>query len=166
MDTREDIEKLHRVIDIMVARVVAAQAERLRCEPGCHECCVDGISVFEVEAQHICDHHHDVLSNETPHPPGRCALLDAAGRCRVYPHRPYVCRTQGLPLRWLDETDAGALVERRDICPLNEPGPPIEELPADHCWTIGAVEGRLVRFQTSLDGGALRRVALRDLFEQ
>jgi hypothetical protein len=160
MGNAHDIGKLHAAIDVMVARIVEAHGDRLRCAPGCCDCCVDGLTVFEVEAQHILDHHAEALSD--PHPPGRCALLDRAGRCRVYPHRPYVCRTQGLPLRWIDET--GDVVERRDICPLNEPGPAIEELPPELCWTIGVVEGRLASMQAALDGGALRRVALRDLF--
>ena len=34
-------------------------------------------------------------------PEGACAFLDGEGGCRVYPDRPYVCRTQGLPLRWI-----------------------------------------------------------------
>ena len=39
-----------------------------------------------------------------------------------------VCRTQGLPLRFIEETDDG-LAEFRDICPLNDdPKHPIEEL--------------------------------------
>jgi hypothetical protein len=52
----------------------------------------------------------------------------------------------------------------RDICPLNDPGTPVEELPEDACWTIGPVEEQLAALQDSLDGGALRRVRLRSLF--
>ncbi|MFH1568638.1 MAG: YkgJ family cysteine cluster protein, partial [Gemmatimonadota bacterium] len=96
---------------------------------------------------------------------GACAFLDAEGACRIYPQRPYVCRTQGLPLRWLDEVD-GATVELRDICPLNEEGVPIEELDAAACWTIGPAEGALAEFQARADGGQGRRVALRGLFHR
>ncbi|MBT5877183.1 MAG: hypothetical protein HOH43_27425 [Candidatus Latescibacteria bacterium] len=52
----------------------------------------------------------------------------------------------------------------RDICPLNENGPPIEDLPADECWTIGPAEDRLRMIQVERDGGELRRISLRDLF--
>ena len=34
-----------------------------------------------------------------PGPPDRCAGLDAAGRCRIYPARPLVCRSHGVPIR-------------------------------------------------------------------
>ena len=139
---------------------------RLRCRRGCASCCVDGLTVFAVEAEAIRRHHADLLAGGTPHPPGACAMLDAEGGCRVYDHRPYVCRTQGLPLRWIGETDDGSLVELRDICPLNDPGPPIETLPADSCWPLGPVEGRLADLQRSADGGAMTRIPLRDLFDR
>jgi len=81
-----------------------------------------------------------------------CAFLDDAGACRIYSHRPYVCRSQGVPLRWTDEDEAGDLVELRDICPLNEAGTPIEALPAESCWSIGWAETALAQLQSSLDG--------------
>ncbi len=95
-------------------------------------------------------------------------MLDADGACRIYEVRPYVCRTQGLPLRWVE-----AAVERRDICPLNEPGEPIEELPEDACWELGPIEERLAATEleegrAAGDSGAPEatrpRVRLRDLF--
>jgi hypothetical protein len=69
-----------------------------------------------------------------------------------------------LPLRWLEETDAGEIYELRDICPLNEEGTPIEELPEEDCWAIGPFEEQLARLQIEASAGQLRRVALRDLF--
>ena len=143
-------------------------ADRLRCGRGCSDCCVDGITVFEVEAERIRERHGDLLARGAPHPAGRCAFLDGEGACRIYPDRPYVCRTQGYPLRWIEEPDEDdpevPVVERRDICPLNETDEPITELPAEECWTLGPHEARLASLQHARDGGALRRVALRDLF--
>jgi len=121
------------------------------------------LQVGEVEAARIRAHAAAVL-REAPHPPGACAFLDDAGACRIYAHRPYVCRTQGLPLRWLDFDAPAGPVERRDICPLNEPGVPIEALPAADCWELGPIEARLAALQARRSGGALPRVRLRDLF--
>ena len=150
-------------MDARAAALAARHGARLRCRRGCAGCCVDGLTVFEVEAAVIRARAPDVL-RETPHPPGACAFLDAAGACRIHAHRPYVCRTQGLPLRWLD-FDAPEPVERRDVCALNEPGgPPLESLAAEDCWEIGPCEARLASLQAARDGGALRRVRLRDLF--
>lgn len=124
---------------------------------------MDEISVFAVEAERIRARAPQVL-REAPHPPGACAFLDAAGACRIYEHRPYVCRSQGLPLRWIDADAPAGPVEHRDICPLNEAGPPIESLPAEACWELGPWEARLAALQAERAGGALPRVRLRDLF--
>lgn len=156
---------IHRVVDQMVAELTEVHRDRLKCARGCSACCVDDLTVFEVEAERIRDRHGRWLATATPHDPGACAFLDDKGACRVYADRPYVCRTQGLPLRWLaDDEDTGEIVEQRDICPLNEEGDPLEALSEEECWTLGGVEERLARLQASHDGGALRRVALRDLF--
>ena len=91
-------------------------------------------------------------------------FLDGGGGCRIYEHRPYVCRTQGLPLRWIDQDENGDWTEKRDICPLNDEGAPVESIPEDTCWTIGPIEDRLRMIQFEIDGGEMRRVALRDMW--
>jgi hypothetical protein len=124
--------------------------------------------VFDVEADRIRSHHAELLAHGAPRAAGGCAFLDAEGACRIYADRPYVCRTQGLPLRWIEESDRDSrqvreVRELRDICPLNDAGPPIEDLAPDDCWTIGPTEERLARLQIARDGG-VRRTLLRDLF--
>jgi hypothetical protein len=143
-------------------RLHLLHAERIQCRRGCSSCCVDGLSVFEVEAQNIRDHHAELIATGTPHAEGACAFLDERGACRIYEERPYVCRTQGLPLRWIEERD-GRAVELRDICPLNEVGELIQEMRADACWSIGPVEERLALLQLAA-GAASPRTRLRDLF--
>ncbi|MFB3819563.1 MAG: YkgJ family cysteine cluster protein [Candidatus Methylomirabilales bacterium] len=168
--TREKVlaalAELYEDVDAEAARLGAVHGPRLLCGQGCTRCCIDGVTVFEVEAEHIRRRHGSLLAGARPHPEGACAFLDDAGACRIYADRPYVCRTQGLPLRWTEEHHDGSIVERRDICPLNGPGPPIETLRQDECWTIGPAEGRLVALQARLAGGRLRRVSLRSLFER
>jgi Fe-S-cluster containining protein len=157
------VETLHRDLDRLVKRLVEKHAGRLRCGSGCSMCCVDGVTVFEVEAKNIRHHYPDLLGSGAAHPEGACAFLDENGRCRIYEHRPYVCRTQGLPLRWIEEREDGEVVELRDICTKNEAGTPIEELGADACWTIGPFEERLAELQLKMFG-KMERKALRELF--
>ena len=102
----EAVEALHREVDDAAGRVASAHGERLNCQRGCHQCCVDDLTVFEVEAEVIRARAGEVLT-QIPHPPGACALLDEGGACRIYDHRPYVCRTQGLPLRWIEGDEDG-----------------------------------------------------------
>ncbi|MBN1944768.1 MAG: YkgJ family cysteine cluster protein [Bradymonadales bacterium] len=159
-----ELDRLYGEVDRLAARLVEFHGARLLCRRGCHACCADELTVFEVEAESIRQHTASLLETELPHPTGHCAFLDGEGACRIYSHRPYVCRTQGLPLRWFQESDTGALVEYRDICPLNDGAPPLEELPESACWLIGPFEARLAGLQRLLDGGALRRLPLRSLF--
>jgi hypothetical protein len=162
-DPLEGLVRLHAEVDAQAKTLAARLGDRLQCGRGCADCCVDELTVFEVEAERIRRAHPTLLREGAPRAPGACAFLDAEGACRVYAERPYVCRTQGLPLRWLDELD-GSTVERRDVCPLNDRGePPLERLPAADCWTLGPAEARLRELQTQLNG-ELRRVPLRGLF--
>lgn len=154
------VEQLHAEIDARAARVAELHRERLVCKQGCFGCCVDELTVFTIEADRIRANAAELLADGTPHPAGRCAFLGDAGDCRIYEHRPYVCRTQGLPLRWIDDE---AEAEYRDICALNDEGAPLEELPEEECWTLGEFEERLARAQLAAYG-ELRRVRLRDLF--
>lgn len=163
----ETVRRLHREVDAQAARLVVMHEQRLRCRLGCTECCQDDIRVFDIEADVIRQAHRSLLDGGTPHAEGACAFLDSEGACRIYAHRPYVCRTQGLPLRWLDETDEGAVVEMRDICPLNDDDfSPVEALEAEACWTIGPFEEALATLEERWDGGEMRRIPLRDLFTQ
>jgi uncharacterized protein len=159
------VARLHAAVDQVAAPITRTHGGKLACRAGCTGCCTDGLTVFEVEAAVIAAGHADLLANGTPGPEGACAFLDASGGCRVYASRPYVCRTQGLPLRWLEEDEQGEPVEARDVCPLNlDGGEGLEALPPEACWTIGPFEQRLAERQASLDGAEGRRVALRSLF--
>lgn len=169
-DAKESLQllnALYREIDVGANQLAQIHEERLVCRRGCCMCCTDDLTVFDVEAENIRDVHRDFLASALPHAVGACAFLDHEGACRIYADRPYVCRTQGLPLRWLDEDDSGDFIELRDICPLNDENEsidPIEDLPADECWSIGPVEERLARLQLQFGDGQLTRVPLRSLF--
>lgn len=158
------VEMLHALVDRAAEPIARANAARLRCAPGCADCCVDGLTVFAIEAAVLRRHHAELLQTAEPGRPGGCAFLDEQGRCRVYEHRPYVCRTQGLPLRWLEEHE-GEVFEARDVCEKNDDGgPPLEALAPEACWTIGPFEQRLAERQASVDGGGGERILLRSLF--
>jgi hypothetical protein len=167
LDTAQaELQALHAEVDDRARALAAKHVGRPQCTRGCSECCVDDLTVFPVEALHIRRRHEALLREGEPHPTGACAFLSGDGACRIYRERPYVCRTQGLPLRWFDPT-GGEPIERRDICPQRDTGPPITELPDRDCWLLGPYEARLAELQQRLGGAAEapgRRVALRSLF--
>ncbi len=169
-DSPSPLEALHR----QVSEAATALAERFnehsghptRCGRGCTDCCQDGLTVFEIEAEHVRAHHGALLASGDAGPEGACAFLGASGACRIYEQRPYVCRTQGHPLRWLEPDGEGGGLEYRDICPRNESeqGLPLVELDPDLFWTIGSWEAKLRLLQELRDGGEGKRVPLRELF--
>ncbi len=168
---RDSVAALHAEVDVEAARLQALHGARLRCARGCTGCCADDLTVSAPEAAHIRAQHARLLAEARPHAPGACAFLDGEGACRIYAARPYVCRTQGLPLRWIDEDAEGEeAVEYRDICPLNEAGTPLEALTPDACWTLGPAEERLATLGLRGPAGERgaeepgARVALRALF--
>ena len=160
------LEAFYREIAETTRQLDEIHRTRLRCCKGCASCCVDDLTVYEIEAENIRRHHADLLASGAPHPPGACAFLDQAGACRIYPERPYVCRTQGYPLRWLAAGPDGDPVEWRDICPINEDERPIVELLPQDCWTIGPAEERLAQLQIASATRRMHRVPLRSLFTQ
>lgn len=159
----DKLKQFYAEIDLKAERLEQVHASRLNCRRGCFHCCVDEITVWKIEAENIRETNAALLLDESPNPSGGCAFLDQNGACRIYDSRPYVCRTQGLPLRWFDEI-AAEIYEFRDICPLNEAGNPIENLDETECWTIGDSETALANLQNEFDNGEMRRTALRALF--
>jgi Fe-S-cluster containining protein len=154
------LRELHAEVDALSADLERAHAERLHCARGCASCCIDDLTVLPIEAARIRSAHAQLLATGDPHPAGACAFLDADRACRIYDDRPYVCRTQGLPLRWLEEDEHEEIVEQRDICELNLAGPKLEDMAEDAFWLIGPFEQRLL----DADDSDEERVALRSLF--
>lgn len=161
---RARILDLYRHIGDRVSELTTIHAERLHCGRGCCDCCIDDVTVSDIEAINIRSSYPDMLATTAPHPVGACAFLDNKGQCRIYDARPYVCRTQGLPLHWIVELDDETFAAMRDICPINDHGTPVEQLAENDCWIIGPIEEELSRLQFETPGGRMERVKLREIF--
>lgn len=166
----DELINFYKEVDKLTSKLNERHKSRLNCKAGCFTCCVDYITVFEVEAEFIKQNYVDLLKSEPPHSEGLYAFLNDKGECRIYEHRPYVCRTQGLPLRWLEEINEEELIDMRDICPLNEEGEPIVNLKIEDCWTIGPFEEKLANIQMNYEKqttaeNKITRIELRKLFE-
>jgi hypothetical protein len=157
------LQAFHRQVDQEATALAARHPGRLHCGRGCSTCCLDGLTVLPVEAERIRSAHAGLLAEGLPHAKGACAFLDDEGACRIYPDRPYICRTQGIPMRWFQEGPQGDVHEHRDICPENLEGPSLTTLPDDSLWLLGPWEERLGRIQKRF-GGSEARVPLRELF--
>lgn len=166
---RDMIATLHTIVEELTAPLQQLHADRMQCQRGCAGCCIDDLTIFEVEAAHITHATQHALRGAEPAPPGRCAFLDDEGACRIYANRPYVCRTQGLPLRWVEEDPVTLeVMEYRDICPLNlDEERPLAHLSKDELWSIGPLENKLSELQHAYDPSSpMGRKPLRELFAE
>ncbi|HVV88247.1 MAG TPA: YkgJ family cysteine cluster protein [Kofleriaceae bacterium] len=100
-------------VDAFVARVAARHPAELACRAGCDGCCRTRLTVTAVEAAAIEAWAAEqpaearaaiAAAARAPVEPAsvRCAALDGDGRCRIYPARPLVCRSHGIPIRLRD----------------------------------------------------------------
>lgn len=102
------VADLDRVIDSLSRRL----HRFIRCAPGCSSCCRN-FSVLPLEAALIAGSTGSSSSVSNTH--DLCPLL-ANDRCSCYVQRPLICRTQGLPIGYIDETSEQIEVS---ACPLN-----------------------------------------------
>lgn len=161
----KNLQKFYSEIDKRIKYLQEKHSDRINCQAGCASCCVDELTVFNIEAENIIQNHSNLLNNNLPAPKGKCAFLDPDDKCRIYESRPYVCRTQGLPLSWIEELDDGNLVEMRDICPINDKTDPIENIDSEDCWIIGPSEQKLFELQNEFQKNYFERIYLRSLFK-
>ena len=52
-------------------------------------------------------------------PHDRCSALDDNDRCAIYPYRPLVCRSHGVPIKTVSNTGAGPVSPVVQVCELN-----------------------------------------------
>ncbi len=154
---------LHRAVDEQIHALVGRLPACLPCGPGCADCCPADLTVLEVEAEWIRCGVGEGLRGETPAATG-CAFLDRTLRCRIYPYRPYVCQTHGLPLTWFEEDEQGSIQEPRAGCEHHPPAFRLAELQPAQVWLLGPHEARLVELEEAWDRREVRRQELGALF--
>ena len=123
MEGFQSYRELIAKVDAQWRRSRKQLGERIRCAPGCSDCCRH-ISVFPVEAVRLALAVIELPGNRAAalrrraagaDPDGACPLLDEDGRCALYEARPVICRTQGLPLLIGEEGNT-----RVCACPRND----------------------------------------------
>jgi hypothetical protein len=135
---------LRKKVDAFSDDVMHRRAADLACRSGCAGCCHVELSVNAVEAAAIRDYLSQLsaadraalrqalsaIAPPSPGAPPRCAMLRDDDTCAIYPARPLVCRSQGLPLLYPAEIVPEAARRGRSadgraltICPLNFTNP-------------------------------------------
>jgi Fe-S-cluster containining protein len=109
-DDRDRRLRAHlELIEAGVAPVVARYREHIACRPGCADCCHQSFRVAEIEGGLLrqglaaADEstRHDIQARARAYRADArmpCPVLSTDGRCRLYEHRPRICRKYGIPL--------------------------------------------------------------------
>ncbi len=118
----KDYNQLVADLDSAIGALQQHLHKFIGCAPGCSSCCKQ-FSVLPLEAALITGSAS--VSLQSPRSGELCSqLID--NHCSIYPQRPLICRTQGLPIGYIDE-------EREQIevsaCPLNFPEDHLFDLP-------------------------------------
>lgn len=103
---------------------MARYAEHIACAEGCSDCCHQSFRVSGLEGAYLREGlsladeatRADILDRAARYQEGTrtpCPVLSEAGACRLYAHRPRICRKYGIPL-WNPSRP-----EQVDTCPKN-----------------------------------------------
>ncbi|MCX5865515.1 MAG: YkgJ family cysteine cluster protein [Deltaproteobacteria bacterium] len=119
----QDYHQLIAALDAEIARIGEMHGATLSCGPGCASCCL-AFSVLPIEAACLREAigalpptSRELLGCNLAESDNRCPLL-IDDLCSIYAARPVICRTQGLPLAYVDEERQAIEVS---ACPLNFP---------------------------------------------
>ena len=119
-DFIEEYRGLRSRIDEKIKRLEELHGSDITCHSGCTACCVN-LTVFPVEFFAILEDlkkTHTIQRASFFHESAPCGFLNEEGLCRIYPFRPIICRTHGLPILFLDDSQRESSWEV-SFCELN-----------------------------------------------
>ena len=107
---RTRLQELYAKVDAFFVRA----AERFQgpggitCHAGCDDCCRRRFTVTAIEAEVIAEGlttlplaaREALAARAAEGDAAPCPALEQDGRCAIYPFRPVLCRTHGLPIRF------------------------------------------------------------------
>ena len=133
--SRARLDALFAKIEAFFDRVNHRSTGSINCREGCSDCC-KRFSVTRVEADLVAegaalldDDTIAAIAARARAASTSCPALDDRGRCLVYAHRPVICRTHGLAIRFQD--DGKRRLDVIDACEKNFIGKDLSALPAD-----------------------------------
>ncbi len=123
---RARLDALFAKIEAFFTAATAREGAALTCHAGCDDCCRRRFTVTGIEAAVIreglaalpAERRQALAIRAREGDLDVCPALDGDGRCAIYAHRPVICRTHGLPLRFT-ELHGGRSLPMLDACPKN-----------------------------------------------
>jgi len=171
MDLIEEYRSLRSRIDEEIRKLEGLHGPDITCHQGCAACCVN-LTVFPVEFFAILEDlkkthvlKKDFLFDES----APCGFLNEEVLCRIYPFRPIICRTHGLPILFLNDSQEEPAWEV-SFCELNFRNRTGVEFTEDTLLDIEIINAELKdindQFISSLSGNeyhSRQRIQLKEL---
>lgn len=167
MTATDRYRDLRSRVDRMADDLAQLHGARLVCRPGCAGCCVN-LTVFPVEYAAILEDLRAAGAKGLQlDPSAACAFLKD-NLCQIYPHRPIICRTHGLPIAFTNSDLAEPEISV-SFCPLNFASLDLDEYQfgAESTLDLDAVNAELAWINAEYEPGheaePPRRIALTQL---
>ncbi len=163
--------RLRDEVDAALKRLSEIHAEHMQCKKGCCSCC-QNLSVCPVELHSIVEElKQSEWAKSEFDETAACGFLKE-GLCTIYPFRPLICRTHGLPLAyWQEETDPPGYGVM--FCKLNFKDSDRINFDSENTLNMDEVNGKLAKINTAFleerNNPALKlttRIELRELLEE
>lgn len=154
-------------VDRLSSQIQGRHPGEFSCRLGCHSCCKPGLTVNPLEAENIRQAIGPQLAEKLraleaadAYQGLRCSFLEAEGGCGIYPVRPLVCRSHGLPLQFKDLGEAeGEEAIFRDVCYLNFRHQDISRLSDQDVLNLDTLN-TILALLNRMGGGGERRTEL------
>jgi Fe-S-cluster containining protein len=124
-DIFEQYRQLRKKVDTIAERLEEVHRKQMQCRQKCTDCCIN-LTVWPVEFYAILEDLKTAQTKPEFDPAGGCGFLQN-GLCQIYPFRPIICRTHGLPLVYLDD-EQDEPVHCVTFCEKNFLGPDADSL--------------------------------------
>ncbi len=140
MHHSQEIEKyfaLRQELDALCQDLAGLHESQMACGAGCDHCCMD-FSILPVE-YHAIKKEMTSLPGQafTTGPDSSCPFL-VEHRCAIYSSRPLICRTQGLPLLFMNEEQW-----ELSVCELNFQAYDLQSFTAENTFPLDRFNSRL-----------------------
>jgi Fe-S-cluster containining protein len=165
------LDELYDKLDAFFTKGLADHRDEMECRAGCSDCCkrfsVTGVEAERIEevARALEPSLRTTIAERAQVDEQACpALVD--GLCAIYEARPAICRTHGLPIRFVDPDPERRSLPMISACEKNFRGRDLEAIAKASVLdqtTVSTILGALEAAHAAARGESPSRIAIAEL---